>query len=88
VADSTEASTERRGPSSAIIGPGTALSDTSRARRYQLHATTVTVLFAWNGRTADLPARLFPHVRTRSHDGAAAICPFRCLARLREGTRS
>ncbi|MEZ0095036.1 hypothetical protein [Streptacidiphilus sp. EB129] len=61
-------------------------------RRYRLHTTTVTVLCAWNGRTADLPTPLFPHVSTRPHaprnvqlllpDGTVTIRPFRGLARL------
>jgi hypothetical protein len=63
-------------------------------RRYRLHTTTVTVLCAWNGRTADLPAPRFPYVRTRAHaprnvqlrlaDGTVTIRPFRGLVRLRE----
>lgn len=63
-------------------------------RRYRLHGTTVTVLCAWNGRTADLPTPLFPLIRTRLHaprnvqlqldDGTVTIRPFRGLVRLRE----
>lgn len=61
-------------------------------RSYRLRGRVVTVTCAWSGRTSDLPAPRFPHVRTRptaprnvqlQHaDGHREIRPFRGLTRV------